>query len=704
MGCEDGSVILLDVSGGPGVIEQERILQRQSSRVLCLAWNGNDKLVGGLADARISVWSTKREANGRILATVKVDKSKQRESTLVWSIKMVSEKVMVSGDSTGSVKFWDAQKFTLLQSFSAQHEADVLCLAVDTSGRTVYSAGVDRKIMCYQVVNSGTGRWSAMGSSLVHGHDVRALALHEAPTANFLVSGGVERTLVINDLNDFLFGNYRKLPITPQRTCVSAVPGSRLLAMWDAQTVKIWHVGELTHMGDGSDEGSGAGIAVPVQGKRLVCRMTLSSDENITSASISSDGRILAVSTIVETKLFKLTPTGFDGDVPTSYKVKKLAAHDLEDQGARLLRLVERNGSLKLLVVSPESDVILYALNNDDETDNYGIDLEADPIELSVSHSQFKNVSGLINYHDSIAHAEVSPDGRLVALSRYSGVVDLFDVTKSFDEPESLVAKEDEDAIEIEGIVLGRFPGMPTALSFTSRETLVIVTAEVRVFEYSINTHPVANGKKNAATATPSGSSIKAELTPWSKTNSELLPQELSDSRDKCRGIFYDPEKPQRLWLWAGTWLAFLDTSVDIPVKRVPKRLANGKAVQYDSKRHEALGIVADEDELRGDVAADEDIHIDDDVEMDETEARTLKKNGKKTTSKANGNGSAKPVQPEIDDTVSVLGRRTFWITYKYRPILYAGTFGSKELVVVERPVMDLKLPPAFWSNHKIAF
>lgn len=659
VGCEDGSVILLDVSGGPGVIEQERILQRQSSRILCLAWNGNDKLVGGLADARISVWSTKRETNGRILATVKVDKSKQRESTLVWSIKMVNERVMVSGDSTGSVKFWDAQKFTLLQSFSAQHAADVLCLAVDTSGRTVYSAGVDRKIMCYQVVNRNSGRWSAMGSSMVHGHDVRALALHEAATANFLVSGGVERTLVINDLNDFMFGSCRKLPITPQRTCVAAVPRARLLVMWNAQTVKLWYVGELAHVGDGGSDDSTTttSVAVPVQGKKLVCRMTLTSDENITDAAISADGSLLAVSTIVETKLFALSKVGVDSvtGIPTAYKVHKLAAHDLEDQGAQFLRVVERNGALKLLVVSPESDVILY-----DVDATKGVDLDSDPIELNVTHPQTKKAVNALNYSDSVSHVEVSPDGHWVALSRYSGIVDLFDISKAFDEP--LVLKnEDEDAVVVEGSVLGRFPGLPTALSFTTRATLVIVTAEVRVFEYSIQ-----RGEEPA-------------LTAWSRANSELLPQELSDARDKCRGVFYDPEKAQRLWLWAGTWLAFLDTSVDIPVKRVPKRLANG-----GGKRHEALGLVADEDddEIRGSVAATTD--ADGDVNMDSD------KNKKK--------------QPEIDDAVSVLGRRAFWITYKYRPILYAGTFGSKEMVVVERPLMDLKLPPAFWSNHKISF
>lgn len=726
VGCEDGSVILLDVSGGRGVIEQERILQRQSSRILSVSWAGNDKLVGGLADARISVWSTKRETNGKILATVKVDKSKQRESTLVWTVKVVSDRIIVSGDSTGSVKFWDLRKFSLLQSFSS-HEADVLCLASDLSGTTVYSAGVDRKISCYQIVNKSSGRWATMGSSMVHGHDVRAMALHESsPVTNFLVSGGVERTLVINDLNDFMFGSHRKLPITPQNSCVSSNPDKRLLTMWQEQTVKIWYVGELQRFGDESSQL----VAVPTQGKKLVCSMTLASDENVTSASLSSDGTLLVVSTIAETKLFKLTQVASnkkkDRGMPLAYKVKKLASHDLDEQGARQVTLVERNGSVKLLVVSPESDLILYGLKKDDETGEYELDLDSDPVELQVRNSELKeegrSKSTSLNYLDSISHVSVSPNGRFVSASRFSGVIDLYDITNAFDSPEKLTKSDDDDesdSLVIEGIILGKFSGLPTALSFTTRDTLVIVTAEVRVFEYSI----IADAADNSISENPS---IAAQLTPWSRTNSSLVPQELTEARDKCCGIFYDSAKPQRLWLWAGSWLAFLDTTVDIPVKRVPKRLANGsgksetqeptngkaeRQKQRPRKVFPVLGLEADGDTVMNESVLDE---VEDDIDDVAKDSGKPLRRSSRTKSKSDGtnttNGSSvvskekEDTQPEIDDSVSVLGRRAFWITYKYRPILYAGIFGPGEMVVVERPLMDLKLPPAFWSNKKITF
>lgn len=723
VGCEDGSVILLDVSGGRGVIEQLRILQRQSSRVLSLSWAGNDKIVGGLADARISVWSTRRETNGKILATVKVDKSKQRESTLVWSIKVVSDKIVVSGDSTGSVKFWDLQKFSLLQSFSG-HEADVLCLASDVSGKTVYSAGVDRKIMCYQIVNKTSQRWASMGSNMVHGHDVRALALHEsAPNTNVLVSGGVERTLIINDLNDFLFGNNRKLPITPQHSCVVSVSNKRLLVMWEGQTVKIWYVGELQRFGDENSQL----VAVPAQGKKLVCNMTLASDENITSVSLSSDGQLLAVSTIAETKLFKLTQVDSnkkkDRGMPLAYRVKKLASHDLDDQGARQISIIERNNAVKLLVVSPESDLILYDLKKDEETNEYSLDLDSDPVELQVRQSEIKeqgkSTSTTLNYLDSISHVSVAPNGQYVAASRFSGVVDLYNIADTFDNPDGISSganEDDEDGPVVNGIILGKFTGLPTALSFTARETLVIVTAEVRVFEYALSTiAPQANSSKDEDEETNRGPQIKASLTQWTRTNSSLLPSELTEARDKCRGIFYDPSKPQRLWLWAGSWLAFLDTSVDFPVKRIPKRSLNGSAADEKSGLKSqkqkprrvlpALGLEADGDSAMTDANTEEAIEDGDNESAPTTQQKPLRRSSRrKSKSSGDAEEEGQEESEEIDDTVSALGRRAFWITYKYRPLLYADSFGSGEMVVVERPLMDLKLPPAFWSNKKITF
>lgn len=49
--------------------------------------------------------------------------------TLIWCVKMLGDGTIVSGDSTGSLKIWESQFWSLTQSFQV-HKADILCLAV----------------------------------------------------------------------------------------------------------------------------------------------------------------------------------------------------------------------------------------------------------------------------------------------------------------------------------------------------------------------------------------------------------------------------------------------------------------------------------------------------------------------------------------------------------------------------------------------
>lgn len=53
--------------------------------------------------------------------------------------------VLVSGDSTGTVQFWDSQHGTLLEAHS-NHKGDVNTLAASPSHNRVFSAGADGQV------------------------------------------------------------------------------------------------------------------------------------------------------------------------------------------------------------------------------------------------------------------------------------------------------------------------------------------------------------------------------------------------------------------------------------------------------------------------------------------------------------------------------------------------------------------------------
>ncbi|CAN6674319.1 U3 small nucleolar RNA-associated protein 4 [Trichomonascus vanleenenianus] len=595
-GCDDGSVVIVDISGGPGVMEHLKILQRTTERVLSVAWKGKDQIVGGCADARIRVWSMRSEDNGRIVATMRVDKTR-KENTLVWSVMVLkSKKQIISGDSTGSVKVWDATNFSLLQTFRV-HEADVLCLSSDYKGESIFSAGVDRKIVCYKMVDSKLKRWASVGNRLLHAQDIRAMAGYEAKGASFLVTGGVERTLVVNSMNDFMDGMFRKIPITRHRPCVSVTQAPRLVTMWTDQTVKVWRIDEYIE----ADEEM---ASEEEKGKRLVLKMVLNNEENITQAVLSDDGSYIAISTLADIKVFELEPTSDGAKLQVARKVFG------EPIGGPLIKFVPN--STRLVLITAENEVVAV-----DVASRQSVELE---FEEEVK------VKSKLPFSKNITHIAFSNDGRLLATARLCGVIELFDLNKN----------------EYLG-TLPRLSAPPTAIKFTLNDTLIVVTAEIKVLEFNC---------------------AQRAMTPWSRRNSDLLPRRLISLVDKCCGVFYDPSAPERIWLWGANWLCFIDLSVNIATERIPKRKLDRLGVPIDKSQ------MPDRKRKLGNVEVEENGVVDEDDE---------------------------------DATQESAGSNTsFWITFKYRPMLVADLLGEGEFVVVERPPFNIPLPPAFWSNHKI--
>ncbi|KAK7205499.1 WD40-repeat-containing domain protein [Myxozyma melibiosi] len=540
-GCDDGSVKIIDISGGKASLEHLRILQRQKSRVLSIAWRCNSQVVGGCADGRIRVWAavasadvgepngteaTSASAVGRIIGTMRVDKA-QGEQTLVWAVLVLNNgKTIVSGDSTGAVKFWDATHFSLLQSFQV-HDADVLCLAGNESSDSVFSAGVDRKIVRYSIVDSKLRRWANMSSRLIHAQDIRALSLYESKSLNWLISGGVEQAIVINSVEHFMDAAFRKIAVCPQRHYVHSSGSKRLVALWSDNQVKVWSLRKFEKLPGGAD--------TEPKTKRLVASLTLNNDENITHVALSADARYLAVATASEVKLFLLLPSK-NGFV---YNVKKTSSPVLADRGCTLLAF--HPVSQNLVMVNHESEVFSYTIGPQSLAE-----LDYSPTTISSDDDDEEKVKTALPYLDNINHIAFSDDGKYFALATLGGRVDIYDWPT-----QSLVW------------TLPKIPVFASAVTFCpDNDSIVVISAEMKVLQFSVS---------------------EKGMTAWSRRNSEFVPSEFHNLVDKCCGVYIEgSDAPSRLWLWGASWMATLDLSLDIPILRMPKRKRSGLSVDSD--------------------------------------------------------------------------------------------------------------------------
>ncbi|KAJ4476737.1 WD40 repeat-like protein [Lentinula aciculospora] len=230
LGCEDGTIRLISVADD--TLTHHKRFDRVKSRILSVAWgppmpkeNSSDEddddewldlwLVTGCSDSSLRKWDA---STGRMLDRMGTDKIRG-ERTLVWAVDTLGDGTIVSGDSLGMVKFWDSRTCTQLQSFKS-HGADVLCLTVGPDGHAIYSSGVDQKVVQYSRVKTSQGtektpdskaRWMQTSSRRMHYHDVRSLAMWPPYTplpsshkrqfsseiAPVVASGGLDMSVVV---------------------------------------------------------------------------------------------------------------------------------------------------------------------------------------------------------------------------------------------------------------------------------------------------------------------------------------------------------------------------------------------------------------------------------------------------------------------------------------------------------------------------
>lgn len=527
VGCDDGTVVAIDISGGPGSLEHDFICQRQNLRVLSIKWYANDIIVGGCADARVRCWSATGERKGNAMGNMRVDKSKM-ESTLVWYVLALPQRQqIVSGDSTGCIKIWDAKHFTLLQSYKV-HEADVLCLESNFYENKIFSAGVDRKIHEFDLLanKNKNSKWVHSCNRLLHANDVRSMSIFESKSSDLIVSGGAEASIVIQKIKNFYDGPYKKLSVSEQQQNVIVNSSSNLIILWQDQEIRIWRLFN----------------AEDFSSKKLMTKLKLSSDDNIKAVAINDDATLLCVAGLSFVKIFRLLwGSRNDSEKLNVVKVRDTDFDAMNIGGKKLIFF-----STTLLVLTPEDEIFLF--QNDDENKKINFEKKLE-IPEPVSDSKSK-----LAYVNSIKNIILSQDHRYVFISRFDGSIEAISL----------------DGKTSKSTRLTRLTSPPHLMTVTNRNTLLVLTEENKLYEFFID-----NEEKLAL------------LTPWSKRNSEFLPKAFLSLEDRALGI-YTQRKSERVWIYGSSWLAFFDLSLDIPIN---KEYHNGSSAGAKKRNKDGLVI-----------------------------------------------------------------------------------------------------------------
>ena len=633
VGCADGSVVLLSTDED---LRFQKIVARpgkRKTRVLSLAFQNRNTIVAGHADSTIRIYDIRGGQQIRNLSLGAGPKGGPKE-TLMWTVKCLKDGTIVCGDSNGVVSFWDGKHYALLQRIQG-HEADVLDLAVGIDGRTVFSGGIDRRTTLYQkpkADRADRGRWAKSSHVRMHKNDIKAMATFETPKFSVMASGGLDTNLLITPVQSFSEEHHRALSCLPQQVPLASAPQTRYMLSWWGQELRIWSVtSRTTQLGNENTQSE----LPPEDPHKLLAKILLQGDEHITSAALAPNGQIIAVSTIAETKFFKLQKKDF---------ALKVRPHTnlLENSktGTRVLQF-SPDGHW-LLLLKPDNSLSLLRLVEDNSRRSPVIQpslvglqrLRRDPVARKAQHGS------LGRYDRSITRVAFSSDSKMLATCDISGYIDTWllegyedldqeeekqdsnEQTQFSSDPDSDSDSETEPPPTLifgqkwirnpAGHLILKLEKPPLVLSFrpsppSTSPTPPTLTNGVAGLHPTRHTphphsHDLPKGEDRLLIITCDNSILElniltGRLSDWFRRNPpRLLPAEYRELRDPAKGILWDVNASYtRIWIYGVSWLWMFDPSRDFlnpdardndddPLSN-QKRLTNGTSA--DNESHE---------------------------------------------------------------------------------------------------------------------
>jgi len=546
--------------------------------------------------------------------------------------------------------------------------------------------------------------------------------------------------------------NHRALSALPQDPPLQSARKSRLIISWWDREVSIWRL--PSSLSDLVDNSNGEQIAA--KNRKLLARILIRGEANITSASISAGGSLLVVSTTSDIKAFHLKPR--DGIRWDELKISKIdlderitalgATRTLISPDGQWVCLVQAGGNLLLLRIDKASDPSLKPT------------VYPKIFRLHRIHRQVPKhvaVGGLGRYDRTITLAAFSPDSRMLAVADLAGYIDTWVLGEqprklqngenrtdngAVSDDSSSESDNDGEEVDIDSnlrwrqnpntSLIPKLSAAPTVLSFsehipsrnemagtdeTDDYTLLAVTSRPQI----VLIHPTLGS-----------------LAAWSRRNPiSRFPAQFRDIRDLVKGSLWTGD---RLWLYGHSYLLMIDLSQDLP-EPISEGLTTGSEVVAQGRKRKrgpdtgagnrmASGALGPSKVVRHTQGGEsEEFPVDGALPdpMDEDAASQVPGNSEGDESDDDIQGELallRGAQRKSTQDSQPKQKPAFWFTLKYRPILgivplsqetqeqqsggsmQVAINGAKEnaleVALVERPLFEMDLPDRYFAEGEV--
>lgn len=237
IGTEEGYLNVFDISDDS--ISYVKIFDKQEGRILCCKFDYNgDFLVTGSLDV-IRIWDCK---TGHAIYRMNIARVELKKETIVWSLAILRDFTIISGDSRGRITIWDGKQGTQIDSFLVL-KSDILAIAVNDEETTFCCSGIDSIIRMYALTpvkkdNQIVNQWIQFIKRRVHDHDVLALACF----GNKIFSGGQDGYLGVSFTKKSMSQLIKYGPFL-QQPCGIIADHKRLLLLKYFNYLELWQLG-----------------------------------------------------------------------------------------------------------------------------------------------------------------------------------------------------------------------------------------------------------------------------------------------------------------------------------------------------------------------------------------------------------------------------------------------------------------------------